>query len=379
MAANVNPELMAPPPDPNESRQGVLLGPLTVLLLLSLGFYGLRLYSRIRPKMRVSWDDYSITLSVILAIILFGVTCQSAAYGFGRHAITVTPNHMVGIMLLTYISQLALMWSVTFTKISVAFMLLRIRRSKIWIWGMWGSIVILMGAAIAYTVIISTECIPTSDFWNRAVKPELAAHCRKPKKGFYTVISTSIIIIISDVFFSLIPLTFIFKINRPLREKIVLAILMAMGLCASVASIVRVVSGVSVFKTPDNGSTASLMDPTWDSVYLLVWGFVEVYLGIVAACVPCLKAFFERALRRVGITVNGSSRTSGAHPSQWTTMRRGAYDLKSESPRSRGAWPGHTSDCYPGTYDNSEYELLESDRVVLKQTDLDIRTEFVKS
>ncbi|KAF1812428.1 hypothetical protein P152DRAFT_458804 [Eremomyces bilateralis CBS 781.70] len=121
------------------------------------------------------------------------------------------------------------------------------------------------------------------------------------------------------------------------------------------------------------------MDPTWDSVYLLVWGFVEVYLGIVAACVPCLKAFFERALRRVGITVNDSSRASETHPSQWTAMRRSAYNMKSEIPRSKGTWPGHTSDCYPGTYDNSEYELIESGRVVLKQTDSEIRSAFVKS
>jgi hypothetical protein len=40
--------------------------------------------------------------------------------------------------------------------------------------------------------------------------------------------------------------------------------------------------------------------------------FAELFLGIIAACVPCLKSLSERVLRRVGFDVSSKSKGSDA-------------------------------------------------------------------
>jgi hypothetical protein len=100
------------------------------------------------------------------------------------------------------------------------------------------------------------------------------------------------------VFFSLIPINFILKIQVPMREKIVLCILMGLGIVASIASIMKAVNSTMLLHSEDQ---------TWDSVPLVIWSFVEEHLAIIAASIPCLKALFERVLRRVGITITYKS------------------------------------------------------------------------
>jgi hypothetical protein len=163
---------------------------------------------------------------------------------------------------------------------------------------------------------------------------------------------------VSDFFFSLIPITFIFKIQVPLREKIVLCVLMGLGLIASVASILKAVKSDTLRQSRDN---------TWDSVPFVIWGFVEEHLAIIAACVPCLKALFERLLRRVGVTVTYKSQArsfnfSTQNHTKRSTMQDG-MDKLHDSESSPGTWletgnkshenDSHGNDSHLG-YDSDE-------------------------
>jgi hypothetical protein len=81
------------------------------------------------------------------------------------------------------------------------------------------------------------------------------------------------IFIATDIFLSLFPLTFIRQLKRPRREKIVLGILMAMGLVASAASIMRLI--VTSFYVSDS-------DPLYDIVIPAIWGSIEEYLCMLS-------------------------------------------------------------------------------------------------
>jgi hypothetical protein len=100
------------------------------------------------------------------------------------------------------------------------------------------------------------------------------------------------IFVASDVVLSLLPLTFIVRLNRPLRDKIVIVCLMGLGLFASATAIVKMALVKDYLIS---------QDPLWDSVSLGLWGYVEQYVGILAACIPTLKAPFEKLLRKVGM------------------------------------------------------------------------------
>jgi hypothetical protein len=99
------------------------------------------------------------------------------------------------------------------------------------------------------------------------------------------------IFLAADVILSLLPLTFIFKLHRPLREKIILAGLMGLGLFASGAAVVKLLLTKKYVTGPD---------PLWDMFDLGIWAMVELFIGIYAASIPCLRAPFEMLLRKLG-------------------------------------------------------------------------------
>jgi hypothetical protein len=78
---------------------------------------------------------------------------------------------------------------------------------------------------------------------------------------------------------------------------------MGLGIFASVAAAVRLALTKSYTKTHD---------PMWDIVPIGLWGDVEEYLTIIAACVPCLRVLLENLLDKLGISTSGNhSKKSG--------------------------------------------------------------------
>jgi hypothetical protein len=53
----------------SQSREGLILGVETTLVILAMIVYILRMYSRIRPTLNLSWDDLFITLGVVSIVL----------------------------------------------------------------------------------------------------------------------------------------------------------------------------------------------------------------------------------------------------------------------------------------------------------------------
>jgi len=239
---------------------------------------------------------------------------------------------------------------VTFTKISVACMLLRLQQGKAWTWTMSTAIFILFTVTVIFTCFQLTSCKPLSSGWDFILDPSLLRNCVDPSKSWAAALSTSVCFTVSDFFFSLIPLTFIFKIQVPLREKLVLCLLMGLGLVASIASVFKAVNSTILRRSRDN---------TWDSVPLVIWSFVEEHVAIIAACIPCLKALFERLLRRLGFTLTYKSQahsfniSTRSHTTRSATLQNGmdsTAQLEDAAPSS-GTWQKMGNDMNLG-YDS---------------------------
>ena len=50
---------------PDVSKAGIVVGVVTALHLVSWTLYGTRIWTRVRPSYRLSFDDYTITLAVV--------------------------------------------------------------------------------------------------------------------------------------------------------------------------------------------------------------------------------------------------------------------------------------------------------------------------
>jgi hypothetical protein len=94
-----------------------------------------------------------------------------------------------------------------------------------------------------------------------------------------------------DFILATMPVQLIRTLQRPLREKILISCLMATGLIAT---------GIAGYKMTlsQQANTGDLLAST---VKLPLWCKLEEQVGIIAACLPCLKTQIERLLYRIGI------------------------------------------------------------------------------
>ncbi|KAF2396331.1 hypothetical protein EJ06DRAFT_483764 [Trichodelitschia bisporula] len=255
------------------------------------------MYARCQPR-NLWWDDYTICGAMVLSFASFAVTIAAMTVGYGRHIEHVSKTDFVTFSHLMFINQPLWVLEVTLVKISVAFMLLRIRRTRGWRIAMWVTIAYLTVNAVVVIAFQFTECRPLSFYWNRSLTGGV---CRSPKVVQICVIVTSVVFIFSDVQSSLLPLTFIFTLNRPLRERVALSVLMGMGLLASIVGSLKLIGIGTLHRNPD---------PTWNNVPVKVGSFAEACLGLIAACMPPLKARGERWLRRAGAAMSEVVRRS---------------------------------------------------------------------
>jgi hypothetical protein len=181
----------------------------------------------------------------------------------------------------------------------MALMFLRIKRTPGWQRFLFGMIGLQVATAIAANCAQFLQCRPLAALWDPKT-PNVK--CWPIQGAQASIYINSVIGICTDVVFSLLPITFIRKLERPFWEKVVLCCLMGLGIFASITSIVKTTLIKNYGKTGD---------ALWDSVGISMWSILEEQIGITAACIPCLKSPFERLLRRVGIVTTYGSRSRG--------------------------------------------------------------------
>ena len=94
-----------------------------------------------------------------------------------------------------------------------------------------------------------------------------------------------------DFALATMPIQLLRNVRRPLREKILVGVLMALGLLATGIAAYKMTLSTKVYK----GDTLST------TVELSLWNRLEMLVGIIAACMPCLKSWAEKILHQIGV------------------------------------------------------------------------------
>ena len=209
---------------------------------------------------------------------------------------------------LSVVSELLSTWALALVKTSMAAMLLRFQQTnKGWKRFLYSIVAVQITTAIYLTIMHLTRCIPLNALWNPMITEK---RCWNDESFRVSLTVTSAIVIITDVIYSLIPLTFLRNMTRPIRDRIVIGVLLSLGLVATGASIAKTVVVQSFGKEGE-------VDPVGSGLAIALWAAVEEQLALIAACIPCLKAPFQRVLHRFGIlttksdTVNNELRYRG--------------------------------------------------------------------
>lgn len=185
------------------------------------------------------------------------------------------------------------------TKTSIALMLLRIQRQLLWQAVMYTIIAVQAIYGIGNCIFVWFQCRPIEAIWNPFIPNAVCL----PTSTLTSVSNTGAgINIATDILLSLAPIVFLRKLNRPLRERIAIGVLMGIGLVASFSS------GVKTIKLKDWNSPSV---DTWAvGISLSTWTIIEELLAVLTACIPALKPLLETALNVIGVSLTSSRRPS---------------------------------------------------------------------
>jgi hypothetical protein len=182
-------------------------------------------------------------------------------------------------------------WGTGFVKISIATMLLRFQQSQPW------KYVIYVMISFNIVLVLFTgvgnlfQCIPYQASWD--FKNEYPnKKCWSPQLNVISMYVASSCNITSDVVFSLMPLTFLGKIRRPMKEKIVIGILMALGLTASTFSAMKAALTNKLIDHEDRAANVILVG---------MLSTLEVQTALIAACIPTLRSSCMGLMVRLGL------------------------------------------------------------------------------
>ncbi|KAF1807906.1 hypothetical protein P152DRAFT_485875 [Eremomyces bilateralis CBS 781.70] len=313
----------------NESITPKAIGSVTSFFAVSLVVYIARIYARWHAYKSLWWDDFAMTVAMLLSIAGWGILIQTYVVNEGKHYYFLTMEQLKGSLKWGFITMPLWVWTVAMIKVSILLMLARVKQSKAWTRGMWGLIVFVVSVAIALTVVQVIQCLPVKANWEIMMPRTL---CWDPKLVLKVNYGLTSLFISTDFACALLPIAFVRKIHRPFREKVVICVLMALGLLASACGLVRLTLLKSILTSGD---------AIYDGANLSIWAYAELYVGMVAACIPCLKAMMEKAFHALG----GHLTNAGSKDNTYTQQSRGTdvYDGRDYNLR-----PMHNSQAQNG-------------------------------
>ena len=199
-----------------------------------------------------------------------------------------------------FLAQPIWAWAIASIKISVLLMLLRLQTDRFWrrfCWAMMGLVLLL---AVYNMISQLTQCIPLHKTWD--LLGVVQGHCWGTNAIRINIYIVATIHFVTDFIVALLPITFLKKVQRPLRERAIIGVLMALGMLAGIASIIKMVVSANFGKTGDYNL---------DGIRVGMWSLLEELIGFIAACVPCLRLPFQRALEYFGLVSTHSKSTYG--------------------------------------------------------------------
>lgn len=151
-------------PLPDDNAGPALLIISSLLLALIIVTTSLRLFTRFSLRM-LGWDDYTIAVTAVLAIVRVALQAEQAKHGNCLHRAFISDEDDEANNRLGWIAQILLFISTALLKISICLLLLRIRDSR-WLKIFLGCVMAgLVITNLTCVIILLAECSPVSSYW----------------------------------------------------------------------------------------------------------------------------------------------------------------------------------------------------------------------
>jgi hypothetical protein len=316
---------MGPPP-PDEDRGDGILAWAWIIGAIGCILLGMRMYVRSVIVKTIGWDDITMIIAVILAIVTNIVTTLAVHYGVGRHALYLTDDQRVNAVYMIWLAVPFSPGSAAFGKVSIALLLMRImNRNRFREAFLWVLIFLLFAVNLVLIIITFAQCQPVTFLWQRvSSSPPPGGSCWDPSiqrnYGYFQGAFSAW----SDLVLALFPIFIMWNVQIPLKVKAGIVVLMSLGILATVAAIVKTVELRNL----------ATMDFTWDAVPLQYWFLAENWIIIICACVPTIKPLFtDDGWRLTNIFSRFSGKSTG-HSTDKKSLNNSGSDFSDSQKRS---------------------------------------------
>ncbi|KAK8091485.1 hypothetical protein PG997_001846 [Apiospora hydei] len=212
-----------------------------------------------------------------------GSSRPQVVYGAGRHIVYLPPAVATTGLKINFVGQVIYLWAIPAVKMSIGLFLLRIAPNKHYRRTLQGAMVFTMLYTLFCFVTLLVQCTNIAILWD----PTVQATCWSKETLQMLSYANSIINILTDMFFAVLPAPMLWNVQINMRTKASLICIMGLGVFAVAAAIVK------SFYISNYGKTGDFL---WDSTDLTIWISAECNTGIIAACLPTLKPLFKRIL-----------------------------------------------------------------------------------
>ncbi|KAL6240163.1 hypothetical protein BDW75DRAFT_235984 [Aspergillus navahoensis] len=244
----------------------------------------LRLFTRICLVCAPWWDDWFLVLALLTDYALFGVLIAENDNGMGKPEASLTPVQYRNQLVLLWISIPLYNLSLNLTKVSMVLMYMRLFPSRNYqiILKILLGLVVATGLYMVFGTLFL--CVPVHTFWDRV---NMAENCVPQAVVWYL---TAALQIAGDLTLVLLPMPKLAKLHVPIRQKVCLIMVFALGLFVVATSAARFDALVTLVQSDDltqhNGLVAT-------------WSFVEVNVAIVCASLTTFRQLIIRTFPRL--------------------------------------------------------------------------------
>lgn len=281
-----------------------------------------RIYSRLFITKAPGWDDLLIVFALLFLIALSVlVVIGNKVYFSGRHVWDIPVDTFVGSRLNIWVSLWCYVVAITLIKISVLlfYRRLSVKFSRGFLVATWIGIAYNILYFVSFGLGLLLLYDPIYAYW-KSFDPVWAAthHFHAGAEGVALPASAAFSVL-GDLYSTLLPLILVYNLDLPIRQKVALYVLFALGFMAVAAGLVRTVLLYRLLNVD--------YDFSWELWVTWIWALLELYLALFAASAPGLKPFFRRffvdsigslaknSRRRLG----GSSAAQGDDKGTWVS------------------------------------------------------------
>ncbi|ROW14766.1 hypothetical protein VPNG_03832 [Cytospora leucostoma] len=253
----------------------------SVFLVLAIVAVIARFYARSLQGKSISLDDYLLVAGLFFTIATVGLGYAFVLNaGVGLHMVDATSEQMEIAMKLFMPACLTWGLATFFIKLSILFFYISIftfprLRTAVFI-------VITLDVALIIVVIFESFllCRPLAYTWDKTIPGGVCGNSTE------SYLSVAILNLILDIALVILPMPVLWRLQMPVEKKVAVNAILALGLLICGLTAARINSIVSL----------DAMDFTYTVVPDLIFGALEIELGIVVACLPILRPVGRKVL-----------------------------------------------------------------------------------